>query len=170
MSLARSERAFAAPPSPFVPEPFRSSPCRAKLAGPWARPALAADARRHPPPPGGRPCCRAYRGPVRPGIPRWRFRMKYPERLAAFALATLMLSACDGAPLPPTAADIAPSLGKAGSFKNFRIPTDNSQPRQIVLGSDGAMWFTESEFNVSQIGRIDLQGNITEFVVPTQFS
>ena len=32
----------------------------------------------------------------------------------------------------------------AGStFKSFRIPTDNSQPREIVLGSDGNMWFTE---------------------------
>ena len=56
------------------------------------------------------------------------------------------------------------------TFKSFRIPTDNSQPIDIVLGSDGNMWFTESEINVSQIGRIDAQGNITEFVVPTQFS
>src|SRR5688500_19169260 len=56
------------------------------------------------------------------------------------------------------------------TFKSFRIPTDNSQPRDIVLGSDGAMWFTESEFNVSQIGRVDARGNITEFAVPTQFS
>jgi virginiamycin B lyase len=32
------------------------------------------------------------------------------------------------------------------------------------------MWFTESEINVSQIGRIDQQGNITEFVVPTRDS
>src|SRR5215212_9969190 len=55
-------------------------------------------------------------------------------------------------------------------FKAFRIPTDNSQPREITLGADGNMWFTESEFDVSQIGRIDPQGNITEFVVPSQFS
>jgi streptogramin lyase len=32
------------------------------------------------------------------------------------------------------------------------------------------MWFTESEINVSQIGRVDAQGNISEFVVPTRFS
>src|SRR5215216_4048997 len=56
------------------------------------------------------------------------------------------------------------------TFKSFRIPTDNSDPRHIVLGPDGNMWFTESNFDVSQIGRVDAQGHITEFVVPTQFS
>ena len=56
------------------------------------------------------------------------------------------------------------------TLKTFRIPTDNSQPRDITLGADGNMWFTESELNVSQIGRVDAKGNITEFVVPTRFS
>ena len=56
------------------------------------------------------------------------------------------------------------------TLKTFRIPTDNSQPRDITLGADGNMWFTESELNVSQIGRVDAKGNITEFVVPTHFS
>src|SRR5262245_59133725 len=64
---------------------------------------------------------------------------------------------------------LAPLLA-GPAFKSFRIPTANSQPREIVLGSDGNMWFTESELNVSQIGRIDGNGNITEFVVPTRFS
>jgi virginiamycin B lyase len=32
------------------------------------------------------------------------------------------------------------------------------------------MWFTESNFDVSQIARLDSAGNITEFVVPTRFS
>lgn len=54
--------------------------------------------------------------------------------------------------------------------KSFPIPTANSQPRDITLGADGNMWFTESELDVSQIGRIDTQGIITEFVVPTRFS
>src|SRR5262249_6313443 len=31
-------------------------------------------------------------------------------------------------------------------------------------------WFTESNINVSQIGRVDPRGNITEFVVPTRDS
>lgn len=64
---------------------------------------------------------------------------------------------------------LAPVLA-GPTFKSFRIPTDNSQPRHMVLGSDCNMWFTESELNVSQIGRIDAQGNITEFVVPTRDS
>jgi virginiamycin B lyase len=55
-------------------------------------------------------------------------------------------------------------------IQTYPIPTPNSQPRDITLGADGNMWFTESEINVSQIGRIDAQGNITEFVVPTRFS
>jgi virginiamycin B lyase len=55
--------------------------------------------------------------------------------------------------------------------KSYRIPTNNSQPRDIALGTDGNMWFTESELDVSQIGLIDPQGRIiTEFVVPTRFS
>ena len=32
------------------------------------------------------------------------------------------------------------------------------------------MWFTESEFSVSQIGRVNADGSITEFVVPTRES
>src|SRR5215216_1120104 len=68
------------------------------------------------------------------------------------------------------AVSILTQLMAGPALKTFRIPTDNSQPRDIVLGSDGNMWFTESEFNVSQIGRVDAQGNITEFAVPTQFS
>ena len=45
---------------------------------------------------------------------------------------------------------LAPVLA-GPTFKSFRIPTDNSQPRHIVLGCDGNMWFTESNIDVSQI-------------------
>jgi virginiamycin B lyase len=65
---------------------------------------------------------------------------------------------------------ITPVLAFGGDFKSFRIPTADSQPRHITLGLDGNMWFTESNFDVSQIGRVDSRGNITEFVVPTRFS
>jgi virginiamycin B lyase len=57
-----------------------------------------------------------------------------------------------------------------GHFKSFRIPTSGSDPSHITAGPDGNMWFTESNDNVSQIGRIDAAGNVTEFVVPTRFS
>src|SRR5262249_27921754 len=54
--------------------------------------------------------------------------------------------------------------------QTFPIPTPHSQPRDITFGADRSMWFTESELDVSQIGRMDAQGVITEFVVPTRFS
>jgi virginiamycin B lyase len=75
----------------------------------------------------------------------------------AFALAAgfaivlgAMLSAAQAAPF--------------ASFKQFRVPTDNSQPRSITNGSDGNRWFTlGTEFVPSQIGRITPAGEITEF-------
>ncbi len=97
--------------------------------------------------------------------------MKKRERLTAVALA-LALSACAPDAMPTAAVD-GPDLAKAavsGRLKVYRIPTPNSLPRDIVQGSDGAMWFTESEHDVSQIGRLDpVTGDFTEFVVPTRF-
>ena len=73
------------------------------------------------------------------------------------------------------------SVAKAapvGTLKQFRVPTNNSQPRYITVGSDGNLWFTEgNEFFTpnpdpetggtfhNQIGRITPAGNITEFRV-----
>jgi streptogramin lyase len=66
---------------------------------------------------------------------------------------------------------MAPSLALGGDFKSFRVPTAGSQPWGITLGPDGNMWFTESDINVSQIGRVGSDGkNMTEFIVPTRFS
>jgi virginiamycin B lyase len=62
------------------------------------------------------------------------------------------------------------STAALAALKQFRTPTANSQPRHITLGPDGNMWFTESDFNVSQIARVNPNGKITEFVVPTRFS
>jgi virginiamycin B lyase len=45
------------------------------------------------------------------------------------------------------------------------IPTPNSNPFQIALGPDGALWFTEVSGN--NIGRIATDGSITEFAIPT---
>jgi virginiamycin B lyase len=90
------------------------------------------------------------------------------EQLITFAIA-VMVAACDQPTLPTT---MTPGTPRAvatdgGHFRSFKVPTDNSQPRHITLGSDGNMWFTESEFNVSQIGVVDAKGRITEFVVPS---
>ena len=99
--------------------------------------------------------------------------MKHKERLIALAI-VFTAAACERAALPTATADGSEPLfaagGPAGHFKSFRIPTANSEPRHITLGADGNMWFTESNLDVSQIGRIDARGNITEFVVPTRFS
>ena len=51
------------------------------------------------------------------------------------------------------------SASVAGHFKQFPIPTANSEPRRIAAGPDGALWFTE--FRASQIGRITTGGAIT---------
>ncbi len=65
----------------------------------------------------------------------------------------------------------------AGSTTVYPLPTNcgNPQPvggglfgcapKNITVGSDGALWFTE-EFG-NQIGRIDTNGRITEFPLPT---
>jgi len=73
------------------------------------------------------------------------------------------------------AAQAAPALFK---YKTYRVPTDNSQPRYITVGSDGNLWFTEGgevftpnpdpdtggTFHTN-IGRVTPRGTITEFRV-----
>ena len=90
--------------------------------------------------------------------------MKHIDRFAAAAIVAVGLAQLSSPDRRAYAA--APT----GHFKLFRVPTNASQPRDITLGPDGNMWFTESDINVSQIGRIDAAGTITEFVVPTRFS
>jgi streptogramin lyase len=63
-------------------------------------------------------------------------------------------------------------------FTQYKVPTTNSEPRYITVGSDRNVWFTEgNEFFTpnpdpntggtfhTQIGRITPAGNITEFCV-----
>ena len=83
--------------------------------------------------------------------------------VAGLAIALgVMLSAAQAAPV--------------GALKQFRVPTDNSQPRYITVGADGNLWFTEgNEFFTPNpdpetggtfhrnIGRITPTGEITEF-------
>ena len=53
-----------------------------------------------------------------------------------------------------------------GNVKEFPIPTHNSRPIEIVAepGGGQAMWFTEETGN--KVGRIGMDGTITEFPVP----
>ena len=52
-----------------------------------------------------------------------------------------------------------------GFFKEFPIPTVDSQANAITSGPDGNLWFTETDGN--NIGRITTVGAITEFLIPT---
>ena len=73
-----------------------------------------------------------------------------------------------------------------GKLTQFKVPTDNSQPRHIAVGSDGNLWFTEGNEVFTpgpdpdgggtfhrNVGRITPTGEITEFRIedgigPTQ--
>jgi streptogramin lyase len=95
------------------------------------------------------------------------------SNLRLFALAFALVAGLTialGAML--SAAQAAP----VGTLKQFPVPTDNSQPRHITVGSDGNLWFTEGNeiFTPNpdpetggtfhrNIGRITPAGNITEF-------
>ena len=94
--------------------------------------------------------------------------MKHTGRIVAFAIVTAA-----GAYGPAGLQNIGGGAARVaaaaptGHFKVFRVPTSGSDPRHVTAGPDGNMWFTESNLNVGQIGRIDAAGNVTEFVVPT---
>ena len=50
-------------------------------------------------------------------------------------------------------------------INEYAIPTASSQPYEITLGPDGALWFTENTGN--KIGRITTAGAVTEYPIPT---
>lgn len=56
----------------------------------------------------------------------------------------------------------------SGTYSNltaFPVPTADSGPRNITLGPDGALWFTEAGAN--RIGRVTILGKFTEYPVAT---
>ena len=57
--------------------------------------------------------------------------------------------------MSPQIVRVTPAL----AFREFAIPTQYSNPGGIAVGADGNIWFTE----VGKIGRITLDGSITEF-------
>jgi virginiamycin B lyase len=77
-----------------------------------------------------------------------------------------------------SAAQAAP----VGKLTQFRVPTDNSQPRHITVGSDGNLWFTEGNeiFTPNpddpdapgtthrNIGKITPSGEVTEFRIDSR--
>lgn len=82
------------------------------------------------------------------------------RRTSRFLAAALVV----GLTLSSGAAVAAPGA----KLKQYRVPTADSNPRDITNGSDGNRWFTESsEFSPARIGRITPAGEITEFA-PTE--
>jgi len=58
----------------------------------------------------------------------------------------------------------APKIGRMtpnGHFRQFAIPAGHSRAFDITTGPDGALWFTQT----GEIGRITVQGHITEYPV-----
>lgn len=53
----------------------------------------------------------------------------------------------------------------AGVFTIFTIPTPTARPLGLAVGPDGAVWFAEAA--AGKIGRITMDGAITEFPLPT---
>src|SRR4029077_5815269 len=54
------------------------------------------------------------------------------------------------------------------TITEFTVPTASSRPEGIVLGPDGALWFTES--GASKIGRVTTGGAFTEYAIPGAFA
>jgi streptogramin lyase len=98
-----------------------------------------------------------------------------PSLLRLFAL---VLALAAGLAIALGAVLSAAQAAPVGALKQFRVPTDNSQPRYITEGIDGNIWFTEGNeiFTPNpdpntggtfhrNIGRITPAGEITEFPI-----
>src|SRR3712207_3436582 len=111
----------------------------------------------------------------------WPFeggRMFTRQRSSNLRLFALVLAVVAGLAVLSGAMLSTAQAAPFASLKQFRVPTDDSQPRHITVGSDGNLWFTEgNEFFTpdpdpemggtfhNQIGRITPAGEITEFRV-----
>jgi virginiamycin B lyase len=62
-----------------------------------------------------------------------------------------------------------------GRITEFTLPRPNSGPGDITAGADGNMWFVElagqmdgRKVDGNRVGRITMDGTITEFPIPSQ--
>ena len=84
------------------------------------------------------------------------------RRMGRLLAATLAATLAVGLGISAGAAFAAPGP----QLKQFKVPTANSEPRDITNGSDGNRWFTEgTDFTnaPAKIGRITPAGAVTEF-------
>lgn len=61
--------------------------------------------------------------------------------------------------------DARPVSAATGVFREQAIPGSPAGATEVVRGPDGGFWFTESAAN--KIGRINADGTVTEFSIPT---
>lgn len=82
---------------------------------------------------------------------------------------SLLISACgrSSAVIPNASGSRVPEVAWTGTIAHteFTIPTANSGAQAITSGPDGNMWFVETGAN--KIGRITMNGVITEFPIST---
>lgn len=82
------------------------------------------------------------------------------------SMVVLLTAACGkGTPITSNTPTPAPTLPPTVTSQ-YKIPTANSKPMGIALGSDGNIWFTE--FASSKIAKLGHGGKITETVTPTK--
>ena len=67
----------------------------------------------------------------------------------------------------PGVAQTGPKIvpGPQATISEYPLPTANSAPGGLVVGVDRAIWFAEP--NSNRIGRIRMDGAITEYAIPT---
>jgi streptogramin lyase len=100
------------------------------------------------------------------------------ERSQVLRLFTMVVALVAGLAIALGAMLSAAQAAPVGTLKQFRVPTDNSQPRYITEGIDGNIWFTEGNeiFTPNpdpntggtfhrNIGRITPAGEIKEFPI-----
>jgi streptogramin lyase len=58
--------------------------------------------------------------------------------------------------------------GDGSTIADFELPNPNSNPNDLTVGPDNNLWFTE--YNGNRIGRITVDGQITEFDLPNRNS
>ena len=85
--------------------------------------------------------------------------------IAVGADSNLWLASC------PSGSGAMMKITTSGQTSSYVLPAGVVRCQQwVVLGSDGAIWFTEFGTNLgstlAQLGRIDVNGNIIEFALP----
>src|SRR4030095_4134244 len=61
-------------------------------------------------------------------------------------------------------ADVA-EVAAPDALMSWPIPSPDSEPIEITMGSDGNMWFVLQ--NASSVARLESDGTITQFPLPT---